>query len=264
MIMLPKTIHCLTSTYGEFNETNHIGPAMWPHFDLIFIHEGSVNIELLKRDEIQLRSGQAVLIYPDTPFYGYSLTPLTKCSVHHFKTDTREYSDRKQGFETFPSCPVLSLERDIRRLVELALAKPNPLVKEMRAAVMALILAQLRLGNNAEAISGPTGTEFLPLIQWLRENTDKPIKLSDMAKKTNRSPSHFRACFKAQVGTSPGVYFLNMRLDEAARLLRETLLPIKEIAARVGYHEIPHFYRAFNARHETTPNRYRQKHLPLA
>jgi len=106
-------------------------------------------------------------------------------------------------------------------------------------------------------------TKFQALIDWLGENVGKNITLDEMAVQVNFSASHFLAIFKSELGTSPGNYFLSMRMNEAARLLRETLLPIKEVARRMGYAELPHFYRAFKSLCGMTPNTYRKKHMTL-
>ena len=42
-------------------------------------------------------------------------------------------------------------------------------------------------------------------------------------------------------------------MNEAKRLLRETLAPVKEIAVRSGYGSAIAFHRAFHASHGMTP-----------
>ena len=49
------------------------------------------------------------------------------------------------------------------------------------------------------------------------------------------SPSHFHAQFKDSVGFTPHQYLLKARLDRAARLLRETPLPLVRIAEECGF-----------------------------
>ena len=219
-------INCLKNAYGEFNATSHIGPACFAHFDLIFIHQGTVKIRMLNEHEIHLQSGQALLIYPRTHFVGHTVTPWTQCSVHHFKTDAPDYAQKNAGFEVFTAGPLPSIEQDIQRVAMLASAKQSNLIKKMQGSVMQLILFQLQIEHDTEARLEVRQSEFMPLIQWLGNNLDKPIALDDMARKAKRSPSHFRALFKSQMGIGPGSYFLSLRLNEATRLLRETLLPI--------------------------------------
>ena len=59
------------------------------------------------------------------------------------------------------------------------------------------------------------------------------------------------------MGVSPGVFLLQLRMNEAKRLLRETLAPVKEIAVRSGYGSAIAFHRAFHASHGMTPRAYR-------
>jgi len=265
-------IQCLKNAYGEFNESQKIGPAIWPHLDLIFIHKGQVLIRLMDTEKVLLHSGQAILIYPETPFRGHSVTPVTKVSVHHFnigpdesnlRTALKSFVNRKHGFETFLHRPAASLERDITRVTKLAYESPSPLIQEMRAAVMRLVITQLMIANSEKYPASFRETKFQALIDWLGENVGKNITLDEMAVQVNFSASHFLAIFKSELGTSPGNYFLSMRMNEAARLLRETLLPIKEVARRMGYAELPHFYRAFKSLCGMTPNTYRKKHMTL-
>lgn len=128
---------------------------------------------------------------------------------------------------------------------------------------MVMILAQLKTINSKNYPNLFGQTKFHSLISWLQENLDQNISLDQMAEKMNLSTSHFRAMFRAELGTGPGNYYFSMRIHEATRLLRETSLPIKEIAGRIGYNEISHFYRAFRKFNNSTPNDYRQEYTPL-
>ncbi|MBQ8932249.1 MAG: helix-turn-helix domain-containing protein [Ruminiclostridium sp.] len=49
-----------------------------------------------------------------------------------------------------------------------------------------------------------------------------------------------------------------IRLTEAARLLRSTLLPINEIARRVGYEDSLYFSKRFSRRYKTSPSAFRK------
>lgn len=57
----------------------------------------------------------------------------------------------------------------------------------------------------------------------------------------------------------PGEYVANLRLLEAKRLLKETSLSIREIAARLGCYDDGYFCRFFAHRTGMTPRRYREK-----
>lgn len=253
----------IKNSYGEFNESQPIGPAIWPHFDLIYIHDGHVSITMMGKNQIELHTGQAVLIYPETDLFGHSITTTTSVSVHHFKIITGADSNKHGGFEPFLHQSPPAIEHDIDRVVQLAYKTASPMLDEMRHALILLILTQLRMNESELPDIKHIETEFQAMIAWLYENIEHPVSLTDMAAKTGYSESHFRLLFKTQTGVTPGTYFFNMKMDEAAKLLNETLMPIKEISVQVGYRETSHFYRAFKAYKGITPAVYRKKYLLL-
>ena len=64
--------------------------------------------------------------------------------------------------------------------------------------------------------------------------------------------------FRAATHSSIYQELQRMRLDKAARLLRETPLPISEIAARVGLPDINRFGSYFRKTYGTTPRQFRR------
>ncbi|MGE9294745.1 MAG: helix-turn-helix domain-containing protein [Puniceicoccales bacterium] len=86
------------------------------------------------------------------------------------------------------------------------------------------------------------------------------MTFKDYARKLGYSPSHLSRELKKSWGKSPGKALRNMRLDEAARLLKESDLPAGEIAQKVGYNSASSFNRAFRIRFGNTPIKYRKLH----
>lgn len=62
-----------------------------------------------------------------------------------------------------------------------------------------------------------------------------------------------RRKFKTATGTSLHAFFLQRRVSAARRLLMETNMPIKEIAARLGYANVFFFSRQFREQAGVTP-----------
>ena len=67
-----------------------------------------------------------------------------------------------------------------------------------------------------------------------------------------------RRRFHAATGTSPHAYLLQRRTEEARRLLGETDLPVKAIAARLGYADVYFFSRQFRQLAGVPPAAYRK------
>lgn len=258
---------CLANAYGEFNDTRRIGPMIWGHFDLLFVHGGQVSIKLSHKTRIELVAGQSVLIYPDTHFEGHSLCDVSQASAHHFiftndsATDalSRRFRGKRDGHVVFAAWLPTNIENDIDRLIKIADQRPRPLLTQSRSLLMSLVLAQLVDGQNSRTTIDPRWTD---LLQWLAQNLREPPSLEAMARRLGLSASHFQAIFRRQFRTSPGRYLLKMRMDEAARLLRETIMPTKQIGRRIGYAHVQHFHRAFRNHHRQTPAEYRGKYSP--
>ncbi len=59
------------------------------------------------------------------------------------------------------------------------------------------------------------------------------------------SEAHFARCFKEAFGVPPHRYLLTRRIEKASALLRDTELPIVEIAFQTGWNSLGTFGRTF-------------------
>ena len=74
-----------------------------------------------------------------------------------------------------------------------------------------------------------------PVMEYIVEHLARRISVAELAQVACLSPSHFHAQFKDSVGLTPHQYLLKTRLDRAARLLRESALPLIRIAEECGF-----------------------------
>ncbi|MCC7350667.1 MAG: helix-turn-helix transcriptional regulator [Phycisphaerales bacterium] len=262
-------IEFLRHDYGWFDQTRTVGPRVWPHFDLLFIHSGQIAIQLLNRHEVMLKAPQAVLIHPQTHFAGRSIARASRVSVQHFMLRGRDRlpmpllsrRGRSAHFEVFESRRCRSAEPDIARAIGLAAAGSSSLLHELRTALLALVLAQLE--GSMPQVEPCTMGDFSDLAPWLMENLSRPILVEEMAARVGLSAGHFRMRFHQETGMSPARYLRQLRAREAQRLLRDTMLPIKRIAQLVGYPELPHLHRLFLTQVGSTPAAYRARFTNL-
>jgi len=84
---------------------------------------------------------------------------------------------------------------------------------------------------------------------------DWPVRR--LAQVSNVSPAHFARSFKQAFGLPPHRYLLTRRIERAATLLRETGLPIAEIAFRTGWGSLGTFGRVFRDITGTSPGELR-------
>lgn len=114
----------------------------------------------------------------------------------------------------------------------------------------------------AEARSAPPSPP-----PWLTLALDRLTHLADhdptpdypaLAASLNMGESTFRRRFRQATGTPPHVYLLQCRIATARRLLADTDLPIKEIAARLHYADVYFFSRQFKHLAGVPPAVYRR------
>ncbi|MBO5908541.1 MAG: AraC family transcriptional regulator [Clostridia bacterium] len=95
-------------------------------------------------------------------------------------------------------------------------------------------------------------------ISYIRENYDKEITISDMAKVTGLSTKYFCAFFKQMTEKTP-IEYLNMyRVERAARKLLGTDMSVTDIAYSTGFNDLSYFIKTFKSLKKCTPKVYRK------
>lgn len=93
----------------------------------------------------------------------------------------------------------------------------------------------------------------------LHEMWDQNPDFEAMALDQNVSYEWFRKVFKEVIGTSPGQYLLNLKIEKCGQLLLETALTIGEIATRAGFESEFYFSRIFKKKTGFSPGEYRKR-----
>lgn len=100
-------------------------------------------------------------------------------------------------------------------------------------------------------------------IEFMRANLHKSISLADISSAVNMSASHFTRMFRAKYSMPPHRYLIGLRVDHAQRLLRETNVPISEIALDCGFSHQEHLTSHFRKALDTTPAAFRKAKIAL-
>ena len=94
-------------------------------------------------------------------------------------------------------------------------------------------------------------------IDFMRQHLDQPLQVAALAAQAGSSPSHFFVLFKRVTGSPPIDYFIRIRMQHACELLQASPLPIKDVAAAVGYADPLYFSRVFKSLLRVPPTTYR-------
>lgn len=115
--------------------------------------------------------------------------------------------------------------------------------------------------NDAETRPGPLRPTVLRRIdEHLQAHLAEHNDLAMLAGIANLSVDHFLRSFRAAAGTTPHRYIMDLRLAKAAAMLRETVLPVAEVATACGFLSASHFAVAFGSRFGLRPSAYRRSH----
>ena len=74
------------------------------------------------------------------------------------------------------------------------------------------------------------------------------INRDKMAETVNLSPGYFSNLFRAEVGMSFSDYLIQVRIENAKRLLRRFDLSVEAISKQCGFNSLAHFSRTFKKR----------------
>jgi AraC-like DNA-binding protein len=128
----------------------------------------------------------------------------------------------------------------------------TPLVLE---AAMCEVVARAR---RAQAVDPDVSVEIAAALRYASEHVAGPITLSDLAAAAHLSARNLSARFATELHTSPLQWVRDLRIRTAARSLRETSLPLGDVALRCGFYDHAHLTRSFRRALGMTPTEYRR------
>lgn len=86
------------------------------------------------------------------------------------------------------------------------------------------------------------------------------IRLEQMSKLANMSPTAFSRYFKLRTGKTLAEYIVDVRLGHATRMLIDTKEPVSQICYTCGFNTLTNFNRLFKNRKGCSPTEFREKY----
>lgn len=96
------------------------------------------------------------------------------------------------------------------------------------------------------------------VIRYIRENYGKKLTLDEIADSVYWSKSYLSKVFKDEMGQTITAYISSVRIEKSKALLRDTQLPLVEVASAVGFDDQSYFTKTFRKLTGISPGKYRE------
>jgi AraC-like DNA-binding protein len=233
-------------------------------YQIVYIPNGKGVLEVQNAEPIMIEAGTIFILFPNI---WHRFKPIFETGWEEFWVGFNghytEYLMRQDCFN--PQNPVLKVGFDNEilhifiRLIDIS--KQESRVFSQMASCFVIQL--LGLVNAAALMMDKTKSRQEQIIQAIRfkihENWNENIDFEQIAAESNITYDFFRKAFKGVMGIPPGQYLLNIKIEKAAQMLRETNLTISEIATKTGFENEFYFSRMFKNKMNCTASSYRKK-----
>lgn len=134
----------------------------------------------------------------------------------------------------------------------------HPDLELIRALLRCLFLELGRAWRTRNAPQPRIPETFRKLHHYLDENfTDGSIRLEHLGQMAFLDTSYLSRKFRQYYHISPIAYLRQQRLNYAVELLRNTALPVKDIALQAGFRDLSHLSRSFRQHFGSPPSSFR-------
>lgn len=206
--------------------------------------------------------GEVGYCYPVNPFVRHGLEQ--ELTSHLFSVVVeRDFLDKiksENGFgeENFKTRFLIDTNL-LNLLVEFELSRDKNLISKI---VKSLILLGLQDGADTRKPANRYALNMKEIIlHMLVHFSDHTLSIKDVAAHSNYSYTYFTKAFHKYMNETPIHYLDRLRLSHAKRLMKETNLPLAEIARESGFKSASAFCEVFKRIVGCLPKEYREKYL---
>ena len=145
---------------------------------------------------------------------------------------------------------------DVLREIRLGLAETPIVAPEMVESYVRImtICARYLTLSNALPVEKPTVSGMA--MRYIHDNLSRKLTLKDICEEIGCSKSTLINAFKYEVGTTVNQYITEMRVSEAAAMLRMGKETVSAIAAATGFSDQSYFSKVFTKRYGVSPREY--------
>ncbi len=216
------------------------------------VHEGKNSFIASGGDIYYLKNGRDHLYYSDAD------EPWTKMWMN-FEGELAKSITECYGLSDRAHFRAPELKKYFSEIIDISRSAGGARIISEKIAVVFLKIVQHLAGNeNSDAAVSPVARG---IKEYIDNTTDFGITLDEIASKIYCSKCHAIREFRAEYGVTPYEYMLRKRFAAAAAMLKNTALPVSDIAEKTGFCDAHYFSGCFSKRFGVSPSAYRKNKL---
>jgi len=249
------------------------------HFEMVYIKRGNAVFQIAGQD-VNMGPNDIVIIKPHQP-HKFSVKSPSGCEFIVLSFKFRNEYDKEYSDVSLNDFIEFVKNKESGAFINLRLSRKNDIVYVMNRILREkekqdiwgdflsylLIMELFVLISRAlkmeweENIKGKS-LKLKELMQIAKEymdnNYEKELTLTDVAKYVFLSQSYFAHAFKEEFNVSPKSYLLKVRVEKSKELLERSDLKISDVALSVGFSSQQRYNDIFKKYVGITPLKYRK------
>ena len=262
--------------FDYFQYDSHEAPTHYPTHHAIIVFDDRYDVEI-KLDGVFKREHQnlgSVVIVPKAVehwaawkdkinFAIFSIPPSTLANIAPETVNP----DRVELIPAFsksqPDYLIYGINMAIRHQLETDPHGCSLYVEHLMNAMSVHLLKnyctiQPKLKNYGDGLSS---YKLRQAIDYINDNLDRNIKISDIGKQINISQYYFSRLFRESTGVSPYRYVIQQRVAKAKQLITQNQMTLNDIALECGFSSQTQMTLHFRKLTGLTPKKYRDNHI---
>jgi AraC-like DNA-binding protein len=255
--------------YYEFDHYYKENYKSYEYYKLCTILKGRKHIKLNNQENFIHGKEEFTVLSPQLTLSIETLEP-TKCLVVEISDilleKIRDKAYRREELDCIPmdgkNCALFResselIKSDMEKITSTALGDSRDKEFLIDLYAQEMIYKLLNRMNTNIILVEKNNNSIRKAIELMKAGYRSNLDLSEIAHSVSMSPALFSIKFKKITGFSPYVYYTNIKLNEAKKMLRYN--SVTEVAYDLGYYNISYFIKLFYDKFGTTPKQFQLK-----
>jgi|GEM_PF-555586 AraC family transcriptional regulator of arabinose operon len=238
------------------------GPRIQHDYQLVVIHEGSLNL-LLDGKPIRVAPNHGILLCPGHRehffFSTCSETRHSWCAIEPKAVPMQLRSKLKSYLGPIPFAGRMLSLLEMGKRELLTTLPPAALYEGFYLGIALATICDFAIAAQSGVSNTASESVLAKMMEYISKNYAERLSLQDVARAAGVSRQHLLKACRSEGKPTPMTQLYSVRLEVATDLLRQTGLSIETIAGKCGFVSAFHFSRRFKEAFGLSPIRWRKE-----